>query len=477
MEWPIFFKENLKIGNLESSVGICTLWTQKEHIYKNIPDSKYSVCGNLYTVQGINYLIKNVLANPKIRYIILCGADLTKSGDALINLMKFGIDNNRKIINSSGYVDSNIDRKLIENFRKNVMVIDMRDKEKEVPELIESLENAPPFSEPVFITEEEPLRTQTYSDEVGFKITANSIPDAWLKILDIVMKFGENKPSEYGINQKEILNVLCVIENDSGEIPKWMNISENDLENYYSTFFSEEKKIDVSYTYGERLFKYELSHVENPSGKEISTTYNQIEHVIKKLKESPFTRRAIASTWKVKIDTESEHPPCLTQITWNVKNNRIHQTAVFRSHDIFGAWPLNAFALRKLQKDISQKTGIEIGSLIIFSNSAHIYENDWKRCNEILNENYRGKITQFKEDKNGYFNIMVKDGEIIVQHHVPDGRKSEFVFRGKKAQLLYRQIIHENLISLMDHAAYIGHELARAEMCLKENKNFVQDEA
>ncbi|HLD83998.1 MAG TPA: DUF4346 domain-containing protein [archaeon] len=36
---------------------------------------------------------------------------------------------------------------------------------------------------------------------------------------------------------------------------------------------------------------------------------------------------------------------------------------------------------------------------------------------------------------------------------------------------------HENLFSRYDHAAYIGHELARAEACLNSGKRYVQDEA
>ena len=67
------------------------------------------------------------------------------------------------------------------------------------------------------------------------------------------------------------------------------------------------------------------------------------------------------------------------------------------------------------------------------------------------------------------------DDEIVVQHHLPDGRKSEFVFRGKNSTKLYRKILHENLVSRTDHAAYLGMELSRAEAALKENKEFVQD--
>src|SRR3989304_4664158 len=114
MEWPIFYKDELEIGNAESPIGICTLWAKKETIIGKISDSQYCVCGNLYTTQGINPMIKNILAKPTIKYIILCGADLMRSGDALIKFMENGVDENGKIIDSAGYIDSNIDKNLIE---------------------------------------------------------------------------------------------------------------------------------------------------------------------------------------------------------------------------------------------------------------------------------------------------------------------------------------------------------------------------
>ncbi|MBC8217695.1 MAG: hypothetical protein H8E73_04465, partial [Planctomycetes bacterium] len=66
----------------DSNVAICTLWTEKKKILKNVSDEKYNICGNLYNANGINYIIKNVLANPLIRYIVLCGRDLRFSGEA-----------------------------------------------------------------------------------------------------------------------------------------------------------------------------------------------------------------------------------------------------------------------------------------------------------------------------------------------------------------------------------------------------------
>ena len=475
MGWPIFFKDDLVFGNPNSCVAICTLWAKKDFIISKIPKEKYCVCGNLYTQSGINYLIKNILANPKIRYVILCGSDLSGSGEALLNLIGRGIDENGKIIGSQSYIDKNIPPELLEKFRQNVKVVDMRGKENQIENIIETLENLPPFMEPVVLTKPETKMEWICSNDVAFNVCGKTISEVWLKILDLVMKFGEEKETEYKIKQKELIDVVAVIDEEDEKIPVWVSITKKDLEKYYRSFFNERKDENVEYTYGERLFKFTLSHVPDKWAGEVESTFNQIEHIIKKLRESPYTRRAVAFTWKHEIDMNSKNPPCLTQITWNVKNGLLCQTSVFRSHDIFGAWLINAFALRKLQKDISIRLGLDVGNLIIISNSAHVYENNWNDVDNIVKKYYSGGEMHFEPDKRGYFIVSTENGEIVAQHHLPDGRKTKFEFRGKNSQMLYRKILHENLISRLDHAAYVGHELAKAKEAIKEGKKYVQD--
>jgi len=476
LDWPIFFKEKLKIGNLDSCVAICTLWTQKDIITEKVLSDKYCICGNLYTAQGINYIIRNVLSYPKIRYIILCGEEMNDSGASFLNFMNKGIDENRKIIGSNAYIDSNINTDLIEKFRTNVSFIDMRGKEEKIPELLEKIPQKEPFSEPIYI-EESKLMYPTLTSENVFTVRGKTISESWLKILDIIMKFGEIKPSEYDIKQKEVLNLTVVVESENGKIESWLKLTDKDLENYFSKFFSSERPEDISYTYGERLFKYPLRYMKRKWSGEITSTFNQIESILEHLKKIPYTRRAIAFTWNVDIDSESSSPPCLTQITWNIKNKMLYQTAIIRSNDMFGAWPMNAFALRKLQKNIAKKMNIKCGPLVTISNSAHIYENNWQECKEVLDKYYTGEKMSFEQDKLGYFVINLKGNEIVVQHHLIDGRKSNFVFKGTDTITLYRRILNENLISKYDHAAYLGKELTRAETALKEGKEYVQDEA
>jgi len=35
-EWPVYFKNILRVGNLESNVGVVTLWTERDVVEKAI---------------------------------------------------------------------------------------------------------------------------------------------------------------------------------------------------------------------------------------------------------------------------------------------------------------------------------------------------------------------------------------------------------------------------------------------------------
>jgi thymidylate synthase len=476
--WPVFFRDSLKLGNPQSPVGICTLWTRKEDVYTRVPEDSYAVCGNLYTVQGINAMVKNILANPRIRSVIICGNDLMKTGDALLSLMRDGVSGDRRIAGGAGYIDSNIDVALLEMIRSNVEVVDMRGRETEVAVKAKELsaKKLQPFAKPTIVSGETEDAASLTSDEVAFRVSGKSVADAWLKVLDTILKFGEVKKTDYGIRQKEIVDLVTVIEGDDDGIAPWMNFTAADLENYYKTFFGSGAERGIEYTYGERLFSYALDNVPDKFLGEMRATTDQVKTIVEKLKKDPHTRRAVAFVLRDK-DAGSKNPPCLTQITWNVKGGKLLQTAVFRSNDMFGAWPLNAFALRKLQKSVASQLGIPAGQMITIANSAHVYENSWGAAAEIVRKNYAGRPVQFEPDKNGYFVVSVEGGEIVVEHRLNDGRPSGYVFRGKESQELYRRVMNENLITKFDHAAYVGQEIAKAEAALRENKKYVQDRA
>jgi thymidylate synthase len=472
MEWPIFYRELLSVGNTSSCVAICTLWTQKELICKDVPRDMYCVCANLYTPSGISFIIKNVLANPRIRYIVMCGKDLSQSGDALLNLMKNGMDGN-KIIGCEATLETGVSPEMLKMFRESVSLIDMRGKEDQILDVISDLPRKEAFSEPIVVEEESSQNTALTPENV-FLIRSKTISESWLKILDIIMKFGEEKMSEYHMKQKEVLDLVAVVDGKEEKIAPYMRFDDKALKEYCLKFFNSERPEGISYTYGERLFKYPLLKLKEKWTGELASTFDQIDNVIEHLRKTPYTRRAIAFTWNIDIDSESENPPCLTQITWSIKGGLLYQTSIIRSNDMFGAWPMNAFALREIQEKIAARLGIGAGPLVMISNSAHIYENNWRECRDIIKKNYSGDFIQFEQDAMGYFTISLRDGEIFAEHKLSDGSSSGFSFCGTDASEIYRRILHENLVSRLDHASYLGMELFRAQDALSSGKEYVQ---
>lgn len=142
-------------------------------------------------------------------------------------------------------------------------------------------------------------------------------------------------------------------------------------------------KEDATYTYGNRLRAYptkipgvvgrmltkvtQLFHPTVPEG------VDQIDFLVRSLRSSPNTRRAVAITWNPPIDTNTPEPPCLQYIQCTVVDGQLNMVVLFRSHDILSAYGANLYALAVMQRTISDKVGVRQGWMEVISNNAHIY--------------------------------------------------------------------------------------------------------
>jgi thymidylate synthase len=458
MAWPLCFSHNLALGKEDSNVAVCTLWTEKEQLLSQIPKDYYAVLGNLYSKKGIEYLVRNTLANPNLRYLVVFGQDMANSGAVLMDFA------------SGAGIEAGIEKKHLDAFRQQVKVIDLR--KGSVEELVKILEGLSQkrmeaFGPPIVLEESSSKVDSLPSENVNFVIREQQIADAWPKMLDLIMKYGEIKQTQYDMREKEVLNTVVTITEENQELKTFLKISKKELEDYLPTVLTAHKPVGINYTYGERLFSYKVDEY---------TEINQIKRIICQLKECPYTRRAVAMLWNVEKDRNSQHPPCLIYHSFLARSGRLYLTAVIRSNDIFKAWPLNAFALNELLKYVCRESGLKYGNLTILSNSAHVYETDWKDVEKIVSENLDNS-RELVLDPRGYFVIFLKDSRIQVNHFTNEDRKTKYSFSGTSAEEIYKQIIKENLVSRFDHAAYIGKELARAEQHLKSSPNaeFRQD--
>ncbi len=81
-------------------------------------------------------------------------------------------------------------------------------------------------------------------------------------------------------------------------------------------------------------------------------------------------------------------------------------------------------------------------------------------------------------DSAGMFKIYLDRNEhvLIAVHYVsPDVTVPNKIFKGKTAESVYAKIVQTKLVSKLDHTAYLGSELAKAEIALRTGKGYVQD--
>ncbi|MCW4028967.1 MAG: dihydropteroate synthase-like protein [Candidatus Bathyarchaeota archaeon] len=85
----------------------------------------------------------------------------------------------------------------------------------------------------------------------------------------------------------------------------------------------------------------------------------------------------------------------------------------------------------------------------------------------------------FVSDPCGVFRVLVDhQGGMLVAAHYASGDTSEplHVIRGGSAEAVLGEILRCGLVSRLDHAGYLGVELAKAEVALRVGKSYVQDE-
>lgn len=107
-------------------------------------------------------------------------------------------------------------------------------------------------------------------------------------------------------------------------------------------------------------------------------------------------------------------------------------------------------------------------------------------CNEetVVTEIADVPVVQAKEpskiqmDKAGYFVVLPQAdrGIILVEHYGYDDKLLQTI-EGKDARSLYWTIIENNWVTQHSHSAYLGKELAKAELSLKYGFKYVQDGA
>ena len=131
--------------------------------------------------------------------------------------------------------------------------------------------------------------------------------------------------------------------------------------------------------------------------------------------------------------------------------------------------------LAKHRKSIPKDLGINLVA----------FKDKHKRNDVILNETdgveqiRQHKPLKFIRDKAGSFKINVDYGTTVENSKITathfKKNEADLVIVGHSAKEIYEEIITKNLVTRMEHAAYLGAELKKAEIAMVTGKEYVQD--
>jgi dihydropteroate synthase-like protein len=132
--------------------------------------------------------------------------------------------------------------------------------------------------------------------------------------------------------------------------------------------------------------------------------------------------------------------------------------------------------LAKKRGSVPKDLGIDLLLLKDKRNREEPYDQDIEAKAQVVT--VTEESDKIEMDSEGMFKILLdrKRGYIVVIHFATlEMNKPVRVIKGKTAETVYRKIIEIEAVKKLDHAAYLGSELSKAEIALRTGKGYVQD--
>ena len=146
---------------------------------------------------------------------------------------------------------------------------------------------------------------------------------------------------------------------------------------------------------------------------------DQIDNVIKQIKETPDSRRMIVTAWNPEDVPTSALPPCHVMFQFYVVDGKISVQLYQRSGDMFLGVPFNIASYALLLNMIARETGLEVGEFVHTLGDAHIYRNHFNQVKELLSRTpYDSPKLWLNPEKKHIEDFKMKDIKVVdYKHH------------------------------------------------------------
>jgi len=185
------------------------------------------------------------------------------------------------------------------------------------------------------------------------------------------------------------------------------------------------------YTYHGRLKNYgswkELKENKTESH-DVGFKVNQVEYVIRKLVDQPFTRQAQMITWMPNLDMKVYDPPCLQSLWYRILEDEdggqwLNCNIRFRSNDAWGANFMNMFGFIRFNREIiadeiAKRNGkvVKLGRLNWHADSWHIYGKDIEKAKAMLFD--RLETTKFEDRIFNFHDDFIREMYDEAEEHI-----------------------------------------------------------
>jgi thymidylate synthase len=502
----LYFQDRLKIVNPEGDVAITTLWSKVESAYQILEEagvdlapatSRIGPIANLYG-NGLPHMLRNLLWNPQIRYIVIVGKNLSGSREWLFNFfhpeptlfdppdsleeIEFLGATAFRIRGTSRTIDGAVRLKDFKCRPKFERLGDVGDPETK-RSLKEFFDSLPPCDRSELQRGEkppaipEPVITRFPTEPRSHTIVRNTPMEAWSELIFRLYRFGHRNmvAKKSGPESRiELQNTKIIIEQpreESDEVLRRYGFSREKFQGYQDRIVDAHKPPDLAYTYGNRLRGY----FRRGDG----TLVDSLEIAAQRLKEKPESRHAYIALWDNTRDLpEGTDTPCFVSAFFRKFDGKLTLTATFRSHNAMEAWPENVYGLIAIQRFVAKRADMEPGPLTVFSHSISIDVSSLEKARKIATSKESDEVYDPatgkhgpRMDPNGAFTTTfdVATWELVVEHSYNGMRIGEY--RGKTAEEIELQLGRDVALSEISHALYLGREIARKEVAMNKARD------
>jgi len=310
---PIHKPNQLICGH--GHTAIVTGWTVKETVAKKLEKTEYAVIGQLYSpTRGIDFLIRNLLFNPHVRFLIIINATKedrnAKSCQCLLDFFHHGFelgtsDTDRPcwVIKSdiTGYIDVEVESNALKDLRRLTTVVMVNSvteavaKAKSYSKFRCNPRRSPQQFPKLEITANNVLCGARY----GHRIEGSTIAETWVKLLHRIRTTGTVRPTGYDGKWQELINLMAIVTDEPKDFyfpePNYLPCDREFIASYLPQMVDDAPyREGVKYTYGQRLRSW--------------FGVDQIEQVITKLIKEVDAASAVLNLWDSGTGNQDSFP-------------------------------------------------------------------------------------------------------------------------------------------------------------------------